>query len=496
MRHILAIIVTVTLFILASCAGKPSNAQLSENNPSIRPDFSGATLPVNISAPTFMIDEEAKRFYTEIGKTGSEPVMTFNSSSGSVTPDLKKWHSLLEEAKGSEIYIRITLVKEDGKAVRMKDIICPVSDQPIDSFLVYRLLYPGYVLWREMGIYQRNLTNYEQEAVLENLNIDQQCVNCHSFAQGAPETMMIHVRGNKGGTLIRRNGKTEKVDPRCPGLENGATYPSWHPSGKYIAFSANNIKQVFHSKGKKTIEVSDLAADMTIYDVEKGETLTTPSLSGEEWMETFPNWSPDGKTLYFCRAEGYNQGMDLDSIRYDLCKVSFDPQSRSFGEPEVVMAASKDNKSVSFPRVSPDGRWLLFTLSDYGNFSIWHPESDLWLLDLRNGDLRAVDEVNSNDVDSYHSWSSNGRWIVFSSKRMDGLWARPFIASFDPSTGVFGKPFAVPQNDPLYYDDFMKTYNIPELVSRKVVNTGEFADVVNNSAPSTANQDSQYAKPE
>ncbi|MCH5232926.1 MAG: PD40 domain-containing protein [Muribaculaceae bacterium] len=477
MKHHISLILAASLLFL-SCSNH-KKAEHTDRVPEIYPDFAGSTLPANIAAPTFEINEDGSDFFTEIGKEGEEPVMTFSSKE--IRPDLKKWHKLLAEAAGKNIYIRISVRNNEGKWERMKDIICPVSSEPIDEYLVYRLLYPGYELWNEMGIYQRNLTDYQQEVVLENLSIDKQCVNCHSFSKNAPETMMIHVRGKQGGTLIRKDGTTEKVDPKCPGLENGATYPSWHSSGRFIAYSANNIQQFFHSKGTKTIEVSDLSADMTIYDVDNGKAFTSPAISGDEWMETFPNWTPDGKTLYFCRSKAYKQGDPLDSVRYDLCKVSFDPDSLTIGEPEIVLNASEQGKSVSFPRVSPDGRWLLFTLSDYGNFSIWHPESDLYLLDLQTGDIRLVDELNSDDVDSYHSWSSNGKWLVFSSKRMDGLWARPFIASFNPETGIFTKPFVVPQKDPHYYDDFMKTYNIPELVRRPILNTDEFVSAVKKS---------------
>ena len=481
MKHIKALAIILSIIsLLASCSGKPDNATLSNKQPSLYPEFSGATFPVNIAAPSFMIDEAGEKFYTEIGKVGNEPSMTFSSSSAVVVPPLKKWRKLMAEAAGEEIYVRVFVTGADGASVQFADVVCPVSTDSVDEYLAYRLLYPGYELWREMGIYQRNLTDYEQVAVLENSDIDQQCVNCHSFAGGAPETMMIHVRGKQGGTLLRIDGKTVKVNPKCPALENGATYPAWHPSGNMIAFSANNIQQFFHSKGTKTIEVSDLSADMTVYDIESGEAITAPQLSGDEWMETFPAWAPDGKTLFFCRAKGYKQGEALDSIRYDLCKVQFDPEKRSFGTVEVILSASEQGKSVSFPRVSPYGRWLLFTLSSYGNFSIWHPESDLWLLDLTDGSMRNAEEINSDDVDSYHSWSSDGKWVVFSSKRMDGLWARPFIASFNPSTGRFGKPFVVPQKDPLYYDDFMKTFNIPEFVKGSISNTDEFVSAIKN----------------
>lgn len=157
-------------------------------------------------------------------------------------------------------------------------------------------------------------------------------------------------------------------------------------------------------------------------------------------METFPNWTPDGKMLYFCRGNAYKEKMPLDSIHYDLCRIDSTPNQVSSGAWNVYIKL-RTGKSVSFPRVSPDGRYLMFTLSDYGNFSIWHPESELCLLTIDTGEIRLLNEVNSDDVESFHTWSSSGKWFVFSSKRLDGLWARPFFASFNPETGKAGKPF-------------------------------------------------------
>ena len=199
-------------------------------------------------------------------------------------------------------------------------------------------------------------------------------------------------------------------------------------------------------------------------------------------METFPAWSPNGKDLYFTRAQGYQKGMSLDSIRYDLCKVSFDSSTEKLGAPEVLFQASAQSKSVSFPCISPDGKYLMFTLSDYGNFSIWHPESELYLMNLNSNEIRPLVEVNSDDVDSYHTWSSNGHWFVFSSKRMDGLWARPYFASFNPETGETGKPFLLPQKDPLFYDNYTYTYNRPELIKEPVKNGKEFERIISQKA--------------
>ncbi len=120
----------------------------------------------------------------------------------------------------------------------------------------------------------------------------------------------------------------------------------------------------------------------------------------------------------------------------------------------------------------------MFTQSDYGNFSIWHPESDLYLLNLTNGKVRNINEVNSENVESFHTWSSTGHWFVFSSKRLDGLWARPYFAAFDPETGEAGKPFLLPQKDPRFYDTFTYTFNLPELIKAPIKNGREFVKTI------------------
>lgn len=110
----------------------------------------------------------------------------------------------------------------------------------------------------------------------------------------------------------------------------------------------------------------------------------------------------------------------------------------------------------------------MFTLSDYGNFSIWHKEADLWLLDLTSGDLRKLSEVNSDDTESFHNWSSNSRWFVFSSRRGDGLYTRLYLASMDEN-GKISKPFLLPQEDPeTYYDRSVYSYNVPDFVNAPI----------------------------
>ena len=157
---------------------------------------------------------------------------------------------------------------------------------------------------------------------------------------------------------------------------------------------------------------------------------------------------------------------EYKDIKYNLCKVGFDPDKGVFtGEVDTIFNARAMGKSANHPRPSYDGRFLLFTMSDYGCFPIWHKEADQWLLDLQTGDARPLDEVNSGDTDSFHNWSSNSRWIVFTSRRGNGYYTNLYLAHVDKD-GRMGKPFLLPQRNPwAYYDETLFSFNTPDFTS-------------------------------
>ena len=194
MKTIYILLITVLSWSLQACTaqcGKPDAC--TDSIPRIYPDYAGVTFPLNIAPPNFRIGENADAFQTEIG-TGETADILCTSKNPEVIIPTKKWKKLLQKAAGKEIFIRITLLR-GGKWTRYADIKDTISNEPIDEYLVYRLLYPGYELWNEMGIYQRDLTGYEETPIAENRNFGKQCINCHTFNQNSPETMMVHVRG-------------------------------------------------------------------------------------------------------------------------------------------------------------------------------------------------------------------------------------------------------------------------------------------------------------
>lgn len=454
MKRLLYILVGV--LILGSCYRfDPTEARYTDGP--IWPDYMDITVPVGIAPLNFC--------YTVAD--GPVPVTTF--SYGDMNISIKgrevvwkdkQWKKLLEAAKGGDIIVKSSVLPQTWTI--------HVSEDEIDYGINYRLIAPGYEVYSKMGIYERELSSYKERALIENTQFDG-CVNCHAYNRGNPENYSLHIRGQHGATLLNTgeglqayNTKTDKTLGLC-------VYPYWHPSESYIAYSSNNTRQGFHVLADKLIEVFDLASDLQVYDIRNNTLISAASIKKEDVWETFPAFSADGKTLYFCAATPRPIPAETDQIRYNLCSVSFDPATGGIGsEIDTLIFAEGMGKSVSFPKPSYDGRFLVYTLSDYGNFSIWHHEADLWILDLATGESRPMSKANSDDTESYHSWSSNSRWMMFSSRRDDGLYTRLYFTHIDEN-GQESKAFMLPQKHPLhYYSYHNRSYNVPEFVTGPV----------------------------
>jgi hypothetical protein len=414
----------------------------------------------------FEIVEMGKSFKIIIkSSNGSETSMM--TSDGVVRFPLKKWKKLMAENTGSKIALEIISESEKEELIKYNPIYFYVSNEPVDPFLCYRLLYPGYESWNDLKIIQRSTESFDETSIFENKLLDNNCVNCHCFLNNNPDKFLLHVRGSNGGTYFINGKNIVRRNLQAENMPANAVYPSWHPGGRYVAFSSNKTVQSFYMKPEKNIEVYDLFSSLVIYNIESNSISVCKNKGTVRYMETFPCWSPDGNYLYFCQAKQTDDNDSATRVQYNLARRHFDQKSGELGDAEIIFNAQQMNKSVSFPSLSPDGKYIVFVLIDYGTFSIWHKEADLYLYDLKSGKVEKM-KINSDDTESYNSWSSNGRWIVFSSKRDDGLTARPYIAYID-SLGNTGKPFVLPQKNPAFYKKLDKTFNRPEFITGKIL---------------------------
>jgi len=429
--------------------------------PRVTPDLAGITVPPNIAPLNFRIGEEGSAFQVVL-QAESGQVVEVTSADGRVLIPGRRWQALLAAGRGGAVQVTVRVLMGEAGWCEFTPFSFAVAADPIDAYLVYRRITPAYNLWSDVGVFQRRLSTFEERTVLSGLRFEDGCTNCHAFAAGNPGTMSIATRSEQCGSasLVVRNGRLQTLNTKWG-------YVSWHPSGRYAAYSLNMVAQFFHTVGAEVRDVVDLDSEVVIYDAERGEAITAPALADPQRLETYPAWSADGRTLFFCSApilwedrrtrlpERYAE------VRYDLRKASFDPETRTVGEAETVLAADAVGKSILLPRPSPDGRRLVCCLCDRGCFPIYLPSSDLYALDLQDGSLRELSALNSPLSESYHSWSTNSRWLAFSSKRQDGIWTRTYLAHCDEA-GEFSKPFILPQRDPEFYEGYLKTFTVPE----------------------------------
>lgn len=451
----------------------PQSYSNSQEEPNIYPDYKDVTIPSNIAPLNFSVrnaNEVVARF------TYGTNTTTFGEGH-KVVIDQDEWKEMLNQCKGKSIKVEV-FVKQGNEWTAYKPFNINVAEEEIDPYISYRLIFPSYVAYEMLSISQRNLTNFDETEIYNNLIVsyeaDGQCVNCHSYQNYHTNNMQFHMRQGHGGTMIVRNNVPYKIDMKTDSTISAGVYPSWHPTLPIIAYSTNKTGQSFHTRDIAKIEVQDTQSDVIIYDVDKNEIRTVSSIPNE--MENFPFWSPDGKYLYYGSA--YFEYKDTvahetemiqrwDSVQYSIYRRSFDAKSMKFGEPEMVYDAAADSVSATFPRISPDGRYLLVGIGSTGCFHVWHPDADLYLMDLKTKKIRKLENVNSDRAESYHSWSSNGRWIIFISRRDDNNYSRLYIAYFDKQ-GKAHKAFELPQADPDFYSYFMKSYNIPEFMVEPV----------------------------
>jgi len=449
----------------------------------IRPDYTGTVIPPNIAPLNFIVREPGSYYYVKIYSSQGKPIEVAGKTAKIVIPR-RRWHKLLKANHGRQLYFDVFVKTSDGQWNRFESIANKIADEDIDGYLVYRKIHAGHNILSDMKICQRNLENYRESTILSNTSINYGCINCHSFCNNNGNDMLIHVRCLDGlSMLLIRNGRATCVNSRTGFGGKPMGHAAWHPSGKVIAFTIYDVRQFYHTTRPEVRDVLNQDSAMGYYLCDTNTIKTTAELSHKDRLETWPAWSPDGKYLYFCLApmlwSHENKAPDnlVKKLRYSIVRISYDLPTDTWGQLETVISADETGKSVLMPRISPDGRWLLFCMSGYGDWAGFQPDTDLYVTDLRTAEktghyqYRRLD-INSDQADYWKSWSKNSRWIVFSTKRDDGMFTKAYFSYVDRD-GRFHKPFILPQKDPAFYESYMNVYSLPELIKNPVRITGE-----------------------
>lgn len=462
------------LLLMVSCTkhpSLPSSYTQMDTKPCIWPDYTDVTVPPNIAPLNFLMDG-VDDVVALIGER------TYGGKDNKVQIDADEWHEMLASAKGKSLSVNV-YAEKNGKWLAYKPFAIHVAKEDIDPYISYRVLPPTFVGFDELVIRQRNLTNFEETDIYNNRQISKglegQCINCHSYQNYGTSNMMFHLRLQHPGTMIVRDGKLVFVNLKTADMISAAAYNAWHPTLPIIAFSTDHTMQSFHTREISKVEVMESASDIVIYDVDRNRVQTVLCDSAE--MELFPSWSPDGKWLYYCSAhyEYKNKFEDTEellsqykTLQYNLYRLSFDAATMTFGEPELIYDARAKNRSAVQPRISQDGRYVLFAEGPWGLFHIWHTSADVQMLDLEADESSLnLQRLNSLWPESYPSFSSNDRWIMFESRRDDGNYTRTYFAYFD-ANGSLHKPFEVPAEDPEYFRLLLRSWSRPEFMKEPV----------------------------
>lgn len=464
--------------------------------PSVSPDNFGATLPPNIAPLNFCIQRgDATEAVTRLhSRRGGEIVV----EGWDVCFDEDQWHALLQASCGDTLFCDI-YQQANGQWVHLPTQYFLVAEEPIDPYITYRLIRPSYVTYEELTIHQRCLENFDERVIYENMRFEDseqgQCINCHAPKNWNRDGQsQFHVRQTMGGTIFIRGDQVSKVNLRTDSTLSAGVYPAWHPTLDLVAYSDNETGQVFHTLDPQKVEVIDYASDLILYDVTTNTVQHIDHTNSE--FESFPCWSPDGRRLYYISAHYTRRADDIDAdldshydqLHYNVYARDFDLETYRFGPRRLIFDAEALGKSASVPRVSPDGKYLLFTLADYGQFHIWHKSADLWFMSLDTGELgllsatpkdtsgttpnvllqaRPLQAANSDEAESYHAWSSSGRWILFSSRRDDGNYTRLYFCYFD-AAGRAHRPVCLPQRRADADERLLRSYNAAEFLLQPV----------------------------
>ncbi len=435
----------------------------------VRP-YDEAAFPVNLAPPKFRWEDRTDNLWMlSVRAPGwTEPLRVVTGRKW-WRPDFETWAAIKKGASEGWVELEVRGCVAKGK-VRLDDEVYVdsvrfrISPYPTDPIIVYRMVSPLFHGFKTPDIYYREVSNFKKGMFLPGKGI--YCTNCHVFP-GNPDlkkedlklAVAVREQLDKAGRRRRFLGLYDFTTKEGNTLNINSSFMGWDPDGKKIAITHG--KHIFSLPGVtlETQEFYVVVADIAILDAETLEVESLPGAATPENMETFPAWSPDSKTIIFSRAPELDIKKGVTRAKFDLYTVPYNDGAG--GEAKPVPGAAHNGMSNFQARFSADGKWICFNKAKWA--SLIKPSADLWIVSTEEGAMPRLLECNVDyAMDSYHSWSSNSRWLVFTTKRDDGIFTKIYLTEIDEE-GHASPPVELPT-----LEESMLCYNIPEFLKYKV----------------------------
>jgi Flp pilus assembly protein TadD len=391
-------------------------------------------------------------------------------------PDAETWTKIKRRSVKSPATISITGFADgaSGRAVSVGKVTFSTSVDPVGAPVFYRdvpLLLPSpqehgpiaplaasaipLIKWQI-----RNIGETQSRTVMGNLPT---CANCHSFSRDG-KTFGLDLDGPKNDkglyalvpveksmTISNRNvirwssfQTNTGAGNSAPAVKRFGFMSQVSPDGRYLVTSigppdntnthqdkepgfTSGILDRLYSTNYPDIQFSQVffptRGVLAWYDKQEKKMRPLPGADDPQYVQTSAFWSPDGKYLIFSRALArdpypprvpkplHANDPNETQIQYDLYKIPFN-EGRG-GKAVPVEGASGNGMSNDFPKVSPDGRWIVFVENKNG--LLMRPDSRLFMVPFEGGKARLMN-CNTSLMNSWHTFSPNGRWLAFSSK--------------------------------------------------------------------------------
>ena len=403
--------------------------------------------PPEIVAPTFVWKDETegvKRWEVLLQFEATEEPLRFSTTEPRWRPAKEDWDAIKRRSVEHDARVAVVGLGAKAENISAASVSIRTSTDRVGDSIFYRevplpfldaVQDPSRIRWRFGSIASED----RPPVVLENLPV---CGNCHSFSgDGGVLGLDVDYGNDKGGYAILPVSQRMVLDDekiitwsdyeKGDGEVTFGLLSQVSPDGRWVISTVKDRAVFVATPG---IEFSQLffpiKGILVVYDTKTGTYTPLPGADDPEYVQSNPTWSPDGKWIVFARTKAY-RGKGIENARsvlldekdvpefvrdkkpfkFDLYRVPFN-EGRG-GKPEPLAGASHDGKSNFFAKFSPDGKWIVFCKAE--NYMLLMPDSELYIVPAAGGEARRL-RANTRRMNSWHSFASNGRWLVFSSK--------------------------------------------------------------------------------